>query len=115
LLSFVMLGCVTPEDLSTEHPLAKGPRTRLAPGVRRGQLLDVARGLVERRPYDAVTALFVLMGLSEPDQLQDLQMWGWLGLVERVTTRRITRGGIDRAVLVEMLLDAAAPLLAEDR
>jgi AcrR family transcriptional regulator len=215
---FVMLGCVMPEDVSADQ-MAKGPRTRLAPGLRRVQLLDVARGLFERRPYDAVTlegiaeaagvspalvhhyfgtkrevflgvvvgaiegfqeaiaaapvgtrgdglsargrlraalgryldfvldrpngyafvigargtpddevrftidaareqvhrALFVLVGISEPDQGQDLQMWGWLGFVERVTTRWVARGGIDRASLVEMLLDAAAPLLAEDR
>jgi len=214
-----MLGCVMPEDVSAEHPLAKGPRTRLAPGLRRVQLLDVARVLFERRPYDAVTldgiaeaagvspalvhhyfgtkrevflgvvvaaiegfqeaiaaepvgarggglsarerlraalgryldfvvdrpngyafvigargtpddevrfaidtareqvhrALFVLVGISEPDRGQDLQMWGWLGFVERVTTRWVVRGGIDRAALVELLLDAAAPLFAGDR
>ena len=60
-------------------------------------------------------AVFVLVGISEPDRRQDLQMWGWLGFVERATTRWVARGGIDRAALVEMLLDAAAPLLAEDQ
>jgi AcrR family transcriptional regulator len=214
-----MLGCVMPEDVSAQHPLAKAPRMRLAPGLRRVQLLDVARGLFERRSYDAVTlegiaeaagvspalvhhyfgtkrevflgvvvsaiegfqeaiaaapagtpasgvsprerlraalgryldfvldrpngyafvigargtpddevrfaidtarervhrALFVLVGIADPNVGQDLQMWGWLGFVERVTTRWVARGGIDRAALVEMLLDAAAPLLVEDR
>jgi hypothetical protein len=70
--------------------------------------IDAAREQVHR-------ALFVLVGISEPDKGQDLQMWGWLGFVERVTTRWVARGGIDRAALVEMLLDAAAPLLAADR
>jgi AcrR family transcriptional regulator len=205
--------------VSAEHSLAKGPRTRLAPRLRREQLLDVARRLFERRPYDAVTlegiaeaagvspalvhhyfgtkrevflgvvvraieefqeaitgapvrtrgaglsargrlraalgryldfvmdrpngyafvigargtpddevrlamdnareqvhrALLALVGISGPDLGQDLQMWGWIGFVERATTRWVDRGGIDRAALIAMLLDAAAPLLVEEQ
>lgn len=207
-----------PEEAKTEHPLSKGSRTRLAPQLRREQLLDAAMALFERRPYDAVTlegiaetarvspalvhhyfgtkrevflgvvvraiagfqeaiaaapasaegdqlparerlraalgryldfvldrpngyafvigargapddevrfaidaareevhrAVLVLVGIPEPDLAQDLAMWGWIGFVERVTPRWVARGGIDREVLIEMLLGAAAPLLGED-
>jgi AcrR family transcriptional regulator len=211
--------CDMPEDVNAKRPLARAPRTRLAPGLRRELLLDVAMGLFERRPYDAVTlegiaetagvspalvhhyfgtkrevflgvvvraiagfqqaisaaptstssdevsarerlraalgryldfvldrpngyafvigargtpddevrfaidtareqvhrALLLLVGIPEPDLVQDLGMWGWIGFVERVTTRWVAQGGNDRDGLVEVLLGAAAPLLAEDR
>jgi AcrR family transcriptional regulator len=206
-------------EAEIEQPLSKGSRTRLAPRMRREQLLDVAMGLFERRPYDAVTfegiaeaagvspalvhhyfgtkrevflgvvvraiegfqeaiaaepgpaegdrlparerlraaleryldfvlerpngyafvigargapddevrfaidaareqvhrAVLALVGIPEPDPAQDLAMSGWIGFVERVTTRWVARGGIDREALIEMLLGAAGSLLGEDQ
>jgi AcrR family transcriptional regulator len=66
--------------------------------------IDSARDVVHR------TAL-TIVGIDDPTPEQDLTMWGWLGFVERATTRWLVRRDIERSALVELLLTAAARVL----
>jgi AcrR family transcriptional regulator len=78
---------------------------RGAPDPEVSDAIDTAREAVHR----AVLAIVGITG--EPDQRDDLVMWGWLGFVERATTRWVAQGAHDREQLVEMLLEAARPVL----
>lgn len=75
-----------------------------APDLAIRRMIDTAREVVHRR-------VLAIVGITEPTPEQDLAMWGWLGFVERATTRWVARGGGERETLVELLMVAAAPVL----
>jgi AcrR family transcriptional regulator len=75
------------------------------PGAELRQATDQAREAVHR-------AVLELIGRPQPTEAQGLLLWGWLGFVERVTTRWIERGGMEREALVELLLSAARAVLS---
>jgi AcrR family transcriptional regulator len=78
---------------------------RGAPDHEVSDAIDTAREAVHR-------AVLAIVGINgEPDRRHDLVMWGWLGFVERATTRWVAHGAHDRDQLVEMLLEAARPVL----
>ncbi|HEY5189508.1 MAG TPA: TetR/AcrR family transcriptional regulator [Solirubrobacteraceae bacterium] len=54
-------------------------------------------------------AVLAIIGVPDPDRETDLAMWGWLGFVERVTTRWVQQGAEDREQLVDLVMLAAAP------
>jgi AcrR family transcriptional regulator len=76
---------------------------RGAPDAEVRRLIDAAREEVHR-------AVLLIVGIGAPDREQDLTMWGWLGFVERATTRWVAQGGGDREALIALLLRAAAPV-----
>jgi AcrR family transcriptional regulator len=77
----------------------------------RGAPDDEVRSAIDAARESVHRAVLGLIGVPEPDVFQDLAMWGWLGFVERATTRWVARGEGDRSALIEMLLGAAAPVL----
>jgi AcrR family transcriptional regulator len=87
-----------------EQPLSKGSRTRLAPRMRRAQLLDVAMGLFERRPYDAVT----LEGIAEAAGVSPALVHHYFG-----TKREVFLGVVVRAIEGFQEAIAAEPGAAE--
>jgi AcrR family transcriptional regulator len=66
--------------------------------------IDAAREAVHQ-------AVLEIVGISAPTPEEDLAMWGWLGFVERATTRWVQESGCGREDFVELLLRAAEPVL----
>jgi AcrR family transcriptional regulator len=58
-------------------------------------------------------AVLEVVGITAPTERERLAMWGWLGFVERVTTRWVDEGAHDRPALVALLLEAAEPVLRD--
>jgi AcrR family transcriptional regulator len=92
------------EQVSSEQPVSKASRTRLAPRLRREQLLDVAMALFERRPYDAVT----FEGIAETAGVSAALVHHYFG-----TKREVFLGVVVRAIAGFQEAIAAEPASAE--
>jgi AcrR family transcriptional regulator len=79
----------------------------------RGAPDDEVRRLIDAAREAVLQAVFEIVGISEPGYQEDLAMWGWLGFVERATTRWVDRDRCDRVRFVELLLSAARPVLSQ--
>jgi AcrR family transcriptional regulator len=79
-------------------------------GVRGAPDSEVRRRIDNAREVVHRTAL-TIVGIKDPSPEQDLAMWGWLGFVERATTRWLVRRDLERSALVELLLTAATSVL----
>jgi AcrR family transcriptional regulator len=78
-----------PDRVTGRSSPAKAPRTRLAPELRREQLLDVAMTLFEHRAYDAVT----LEGIAEAAGVSPGLVHHYFG-----TKREVFLGVVARAI-----------------